>query len=180
MSFLTRNLTLAVLFFLVACWALVFFLVPLERVVESIGVENTYLILFLLALLGGVSSFTSSTFYASVTVFSGGGADPVLLGLSGGSGMFLSDAVFYGLALHGRKMLPEKWEERASRLGKHLLRLPQWVVLGGVLLYTGFMPLPSDILMMALALCGYPFLKIAPFILLGDVTIVTLIAFLSH
>ena len=62
-----------------------------DQIVNYIGVENTYLTMFLIAAIGGVNSLTSGVLYASLLTFAAGGADPLWLGLSTGVGMALGE-----------------------------------------------------------------------------------------
>jgi hypothetical protein len=160
-------------------WTLFLFIVSPQEVVQRVGIENSYLILFLLGLVGGVSVLTSGSFYASVLAFAGEGATPYLLGIAGGIGLLLSDAVFYYLVLYGKTTLKGGMLKRLEvRLEKVLQKLPAPLMLGGVFAYS-ILPLPSDLLMAALALSGIPFLRFALILFAGNTAAITLIATLS-
>lgn len=165
---------------LIVLWTLLFFYISPEDIVSEIGVENTYFIAFLIAVVGGVSSITGTSFFASIATFAAGGANPYLLGLVGGAGMCISDAVFFYLIYYGKAGIPERWQTKIHQLTDSLRNLPRIFVITGVFLYTGFTPFPSDILLATLVLSDYEFPALLPFIFLGNVTAVTLISILGN
>ena len=179
MSFLQwarRHVVLILVALLVAAWSVFLIYVPSEKIVAAVGVENTYLVAFLLAATAGASTLTSTSFYGSIATFALGGASPLILGLAGGVGAFLSNALFYYLVLYGRKSLTGKLKAWGQRFAKRVEALPPSVVYAAVFCYSGLTPLPDDILIATLAISSYRFLRFAPFLLAGNITIVMLIA----
>lgn len=164
---------------IIALWAIALIFVSPEEVIDKIGVRNSYLIVFLLAVIGGLSTITGTSFFATVATFANGGADPLLLGLIGGIGIFLSDSVFFFLAQQGAKVLKEKENSFRSKLLKSIEKIPHWFVGIFVFLYVGFSPLPNDILMIALAIGKVRYSKIALPILFGSITIASITAFIG-
>lgn len=165
---------------LVVLWTLLFFYVSPKDIVSGIGVKNTYFIAFLIAVVGGVSSITGTSFFASIATFAAGGANPYLLGIIGGAGMCVSDAIFFYLISYGKAAIPPRWRERTARLTRFLRSLPRPAVMTGIFLYAGLTPLPGDILLAALALSDYEFPEILPFLFLGNVSAVILISLLGR
>lgn len=159
-------------------WLLLFvFISPLE-IVEQLGVEQTYLAVFLLACLTGVSTLTSASFYASVATFAAGGADPIFLGLAGGTGAFLSNTLLFFILRYGKHTFRAHLGRSIYAFEKRMERLPRAIVYLVLYVYTGFAPLPDDIAIGVLALSPYRYVSFAPFLLAGDITIVILISYL--
>ncbi|HYF13384.1 MAG TPA: hypothetical protein VD928_03755, partial [Candidatus Paceibacterota bacterium] len=104
---------------------------------------------------------------------------PLILGLAGGSGAFLSNSIFYFLVLHGKRALPDRWERRIEELTKIIKKLPLWAVWIVVFVYSGLTPFPDDILIAALALSSISYLRVAPVLLAANITIVTLISYFA-
>jgi hypothetical protein len=138
---------LALIILILSGWMIFLYFVGPEEVVEYIGVENTYLAAFLLAVFGGISAVTGFSFFAAVATFSAGGANIFLLGIFGGLGVFISDTIFYIIARRAVKVLEEKQNRFLIWLTKKIRQLPLWLALVFVYLYLGFTPLPNDILM---------------------------------
>ncbi len=168
----------AVLF--IAIWAVALIFIPPEAIVEKIGVHNTYLVAFLLAAIGGLSTITGTSFFAAVATFANGGADTILLGLVGGLGIFLSDSVFFFLAHHGAKVLVEQESSLRQKVLGFIEKIPDWLLGIFVFAYVGFSPLPNDILMIALALAGVQYRRILLALLAGSITIVLITAVLGN
>ena len=150
------------------------------EIVDYIGVENAYLISFLLAVFGGLSAVTGLSFFASVATFSSGGADPFLLALFGGLGVFLSDSIFFLAARYGVEILKKKAKPLSLWLVSKMEKFSLNMILIGVYVYIGFTPLPNDILMIALAFIGTPFKRLAPVLMAGSITIVFLTAYFGE
>jgi hypothetical protein len=151
-----------------------------EAIIATIGVQNAYLSVLLLAAIGGLSTLTSTSLFTAIATFSIGGAHPLLLGLFAGVGIFVSDTVFFHVAQYGKASLPQHWEQRLSRLFSWLHTLPPWLSGALVLAWVGFSPLPNDVLMVALAAAGYRYRRVGPLLLAGGICIATLTAYLAR
>lgn len=177
-----RNIIfISILLFVVTWIILMYFLGP-QVIVDTIGVRNGYAIMFLIALLGGVSVFTSTSYMAVLITFAGGGLNPFVLGVLAGAGLAFGDALFFYLGMHGKNIV-----SRHLKIGKWLAYLTEWikkqsgwVVPFLIFFYTGFTPFPSDVLSVSLAVAGYPFKKFLLFAFLGSVNFATIIALLAY
>lgn len=157
-------------------WTTLLSFISPQELVARIGVENTYAVIFLLATFGGLSAITGTSVFFAIFTFAGGGADPWLLGLAGGIGIFLSDMVFF---LAARREV-RAFGERANRISLWLLhqfeKLPPWALYGASYVYLGFTPLPNDILMIALAIMRTRLRYIIPIVFVGAITVATITA----
>lgn len=165
---------------LIAGWIALFFFISPEAVVDAIGVHNAYLVVFLLALIGGLSTLTGTSLFAVIATFAAGGALPLMLGICAGIGIFASDSIFFLLATRGSRSITQRKHDIRDMLAKHIQRLPPWALHGGVYLYVGLSPLPNDILMIALALARVRYRTIAPALFAASITIATLTAYLGE
>lgn len=161
-------------------WILLFRYVTPEEIVEKLGVQNTYLVAFVVALLCGFSSFTGSTFYLLIGTLAYGGANPILLGLVGGVGLCISDSLFYYIVTKGRHVIDRHWVKLSSWIKEKLERAPKWAINSFVFVYSGFFPVPNDVMTAALAVGGTPFMRIAPYLFAGDIVSTMLLAFLAQ
>ncbi len=158
-------------------WLVLLHFFPPETIVGQIGLRNTYLVAFLFGALAGFSSFTGGAFYAAVATFAAGGSDPALIALAGGAGLFVSDSAFYYVASRGVQMLGAEWEKRTERFARWINSRPEWSILLVIFVYSAFVPLPSDILLIVLAISRYSYRRFAPFLALGDFALVALLAY---
>jgi len=162
-----------------AAMNLVFLYYSPREIVNWIGVENSYLVVFLIAAFGGLSSFTSGVLYASLATFASGGASWWLLGIAGGIGIAIGDTILFTLMRTGVQSVPEKWQGRIDRLRDKLTRVPDWLEYLGMYFYLGFTPLPNDIFMFFLATAGYKYRVVVPMVIIGGITIASLTALLG-
>jgi len=155
---------------------------PPDNVVATIGVENSYLAVFLIAALGGLSSLTSGVFYAAVATFSSGGAIPWLLGIVGGIGIALGDSLIFGLFYYGAKDVDvsDQWQQRIDKTRSAIEHYPSWATYILLFLILGVSPVPNDIVMLALVALGFSYIKIAPILFLAGISITTITAYLGQ
>lgn len=165
---------------LIGFYLLVFTVSP-EQIVRALGAQNGYLVAFLVAAIGGVSTLTGTALYATIATLAAGGLNPLLLGLVGGLGIFISNSIFFLLAYYGRRSVSGKWYERAKQASQWLdERFPRWAVLLFAFIYLGLSPFPDDILMVGLVIAGFTYKQVVPVLLAGGVTLATITAFLGE
>lgn len=179
-TFFKKYWTLFGLVIVLALVALSFTFVSPEEIVSYVGVKNTYLVSFLLAVFGGLSAVTGVSFFVSVASFASGGASPILLILAGGAGIFISDTIFFLVARYGVDVFKKDARPASLYLISKIEKLPPYLVLIIVFVYIGLTPLPNDILMIALALSGMRFKKLAPVLLFGSFSIVAMAVYLGE
>ena len=165
--------------FIILINLVVFFFSP-EEVVKKVGIENVYLVAFIIASVGGLSTLTGAVVLTSIATFSAGGANPLLLALSAGAGIFLSDTIFYFLVQYGRKAIPKTWEKALEKARMWIVKHPDWMVLLFSYLYVSFTPFPNDLLMIALVIGCYPYRKIVGPLVAGSLTVAFLTAYLGR
>ena len=159
---------------------LVFLFISPDQIVGYIGVENTYLTLFLIAAIGGLNSITGGVLYASIIAFAAGGASPWLLGLAGGVGIAIGDSLVFYLFRYTSKTLSPAWQEKVDKMKAKVEHLPRCVQYALIYAYLGFAPFPNDVLMFLLAVLRFRFYQVFPAILAGAITIATLTAYLGE
>ncbi|MDB4992422.1 MAG: hypothetical protein JWL75_667 [Parcubacteria group bacterium] len=160
------------------CWSALFYLIPADTIVESVGISNSYIVSFGISLVAGFSVFTGTAAYAAVIEFSRGGANALYLGLASGIGLFLSDSIFYVLVMRGRESIESKFGPRLEKLNRLLIRVPDPVVYLGIFIFCAFGPIPNDIILAALMVTGYEYRKFWPVLLAADVTFMLFLSFL--
>ncbi len=184
---MTKNVKLfygsiAIIILLLVGWALFFHYYPVDKLVSDIGIQNTYIAAFMLAVIGGFSFVTGTSLYAALIALAHGGVNPLVLGSIGGLGLFVSDSLFYLLAAKMRFVIvhiTSTWERLFRRIWKWIYRMPPWIVYAGIYCYAAFMPIPNDILLAVLALSGYSYREFAVFLFLGDITMTLMLTNIS-
>ena len=166
--------------FIIAGWAILFYFISPKTLVGDIGIQNSYIVVFVLGIICGFSSATSSTFYVAVAALSHGGAHPLVLGLSGGLGLCISDFAFYFVVSRGTQTIETEWKSVSDFIKKWMKKAPTIAVYPFVFVYSAFSPLPNDIILVVLAVAKTPFKNIAPFLFAGDIVSTIILAYISH
>lgn len=180
MDWQPRKRTLFIAFLLVvkvAAWTWLLSTVGAERLVEYIGVENGYLVMFIVAFFGGLSTFTSVTYFATLLTLASAGLNPLFLALASSLGVSIGDVIFYYIGSLGLR------EVAAGRLQQWIVRVSSWLehkprlfIFAVVYAYAAFTPLPNDVLAMMLGAARQPLRLILPALILGNFTLVLLLA----
>lgn len=161
-------------------WLLILQLVGPEKLVEYIGIENGYVVITLIALFGGVSSFTGVTYIAAIITFASVGLSPVGLAIASGIGVSFGDTLYFYLGKHGRSSISQgslhtffekvtKWLEGKSEY---------WVSLFTVT-YTAISPFPNDILALTLGALRQRYIIVVPAMICGNIIFTFILASLG-
>jgi membrane protein YqaA with SNARE-associated domain len=180
MAWHSRKRTLFIAFLLVlkvAAWTWLLSTVGADRIVEFIGAENGYVVMFLVALLGGLSTFTSVTYFAMLLTLASSGLNPVFLAIASSMGVSIGDAIFYYIGYLGLRQIA------AGRVQRLIVRMSTWLeykpklfIFAVVYSYAAFTPLPNDVLAMILGAARQRLVLILPALILGNFTLVLLLA----
>lgn len=176
--FLKKHYKFILVLAFVLAWSLFVYFVGARTVVEYIGIENGYLLIFLIAIFGGVSSATAVSFYTAVITLAAGGLNPFMIGLIGGIGVTFGDSIFYYLGLKGKKVIKSS-SKTLNKITKWLRTGPSWLIQIFIFVYSGFSPFPNDILTVSLGLTEFPYRRVIIPLLLGDIASTTIVAYLA-
>src|SRR3989344_4173968 len=108
---------LLILFF-IGCSFLLYYSSP-EKLIEFIGVENAYFFIFILALIGGITTFSGIPYHLVLVTLAAGGLNTGLLGFSAAVGVILGDSTSYFVGHQGRVIIPQsiqKFSEKSAPL----------------------------------------------------------------
>lgn len=176
---LKRYFVFAGILIFIIVWILILNFISPDRIVAKIGVGNSYIILFLISAIGGVSSLSVSSYYLAVSVFASGGLNPIFLGLVGGVGVTIGDSLFFYLGKKGKTISSKKILEKTRKLKIWINKSPKAFMPFLIYIYVGFTPAPNDLMTVPLGFMDYPFRKIIIPLLLGNITATVLISYLS-
>lgn len=164
----------------VVLWTVLLWRFDARTLVDFVGAENGYLVMFLIAAIGGVSSVGGVSYFATLVTLAAGGLNPALLALASGAGISIGDSVYFYLGRHGRAAIEGHWlHNKIEHLACWLDHKPRWLTSLVVYLYTGFTPLPNDLLSIAMGLARRPYLYVVPAMVAGNITLTFLIATLG-
>jgi membrane protein YqaA with SNARE-associated domain len=162
---------------LLVLWSFALFFIDIEAFIESIGITNAYLSLFVIATITGTSFLTSASFYAMFVAYATSGVlDPYLMGLVGGIGMAIGDSMYFFISRKTIDVMELENNKVYQIIYKFVAKLPHWGVYLFTFLYASFAPIPNDILMITLGALKFKYSRIIPIIVVGNITLLTLIA----
>jgi len=164
------------LLLLLALLNVVFFVESPRSIVDALGVENSYLVVFIIATLGGLNWFSSPVLYAAIASFSAGGANPWLLGLAGGIGIAIGDTIIFLVLRHGYHSFRPSLQRTVMRFTDRVQRVPDRIQYTLFYLILGFTPTPNDLIMALLVVLQYRLRIVVPMLILSGVTVATLTA----
>ncbi len=160
-------------------WGVLMYFYPPEVVVSYLGVSNSYLVLFLIAVFGGASSFTSTAFYASIVTFSLAGLNMLLIGFIGGLGISIGDSLFFYLGRKGKSVFSKKHNKNIEKARRWLDDKPRWLVPVIGYFWAGFSPFPNDIYTISVGVLDYEYWKIIIPVFLGNISFLLIVSYLS-
>lgn len=167
------------IFVFIVFWSILFYYSSPKEIVYEIGIENVYVLVFLLAAIGGVSVFTSTGFYVTIITLSAGGANPIYLGLFASIGLTIGDLLFYYFGSKGKKCIPNRYAWGIERVSRYMDNIKDKYIVILIFSYS-LTPLPSDVMALSLAVAGFPLKKIIPPLLFGNFTLISVLSALSQ
>ncbi len=162
-------------------WSLLVYFIGPEEIIQKIGAENGYILIFLIALFGGVSTFTSPSYFAALITFAVGGLNPLFLGIFSGIGVAFGDALFFYLGVQARKVAFNRGGSKniLERFAHWIEGRSQHSIPILIFFYSGFTPLPNDVLAISLAFANYSFKRFFIAVLLGNINFSFWVAFFA-
>lgn len=155
--------------------AVLFYSISPSELITYVGTENSYVLMFITALIGGLSILVGVPYVALLVTFALGDLNPYLLAMVTATGVLIGDSTSYFLALRGNVheiAFIEKYFERIEVLYQtHTRQLPLYFFM-----YGSFSPFPNDIITISSALCRYNFWKTIFPLFLGNLLFCTVIA----
>ncbi len=148
-----------------------------ERLVDKIGISNSYFTLWLMALIGGTSIFLPFPYYIFTISLGAAGLNPFLLGLCAGLGTMMGDTTSYFLAYSGRKAVSGKLPKFLQKIFDWSVRKKPWRFMVFAFVYSSIAPLPDDLIVVPAGFLKYPFWRIIISVGLGKVVFNTILAF---
>ncbi len=163
----------------IVLWSLLLQVYSPEQIVNYIGINQSYAVFFLISALGGASTFTSASFYSTLITLASGGLNIIVLGIIGGIAVSIGDSIFFYVGHRGKDVLEGKAKGCVKKMCLWLKKKPRWMVPVLTYFYVGWTPFPNDILMVTLGLLEIKYKKIVLALILGNVTLTTIVAYLS-
>lgn len=164
-----------ILVFVLAWTALLWVYSP-QEIVDWLGMTNSYLVAFFLAVGGAVASMTPFSTYPAVYTMASGGVNAFALVPLVAIGMTVGDFIFISFGRSARGLVSEKILGKLERLLQWLESKPTFFVQAFVFLWVGFLPIANNLLTAPLAMTGFSIRKLTPPLVLGNMMLPALLA----
>lgn len=149
-----------------------------EKLITFIGIENAYLLILVLAFIGGLSTFSGVPYHLVLIALAAGGVNPLLLGLSASFGVMLGDSTSYFIGYHGSAIVPGGVQKFLQKVQSFFMKYPKLLPLF-FFLYGSFVPFSNDFIVISMGLARYPFWRVMIPLGLGNVVFNVSLAFLA-
>jgi len=149
---------LLILFFVSMSFYLYVYSSP-EKLISFIGVGNAYALIFVLAFLGGITTFTGIPYHLVLITLATGGLNPLFLGISTAFGVMLGDTTSYYIGYQGSVVFPESIQKILQRIRDFGLRYPRTLPLL-FFLYGCLSPFSNDFIVISMGLSHYPYWRV--------------------
>jgi membrane protein YqaA with SNARE-associated domain len=164
------------LFFI--AWSVFFYYASPAKIISYIGIENAYGLMFILALLGGLTTFSGVPYHAILIMLASGGLNPLYLGLSASFGVMFGDSTSYYIGYNGAQIVPQKIQKYLKRFCVYCLDHPK-ILPFAFFLYGSIVPFSNDFIVISMGMARYPFWKVMLPLGLGNVVFNTTLAYLA-
>lgn len=158
-------------------WVILLQKISPATIVDFFGTQNSYLLVFFLAFVGGTSILFPFPYYLVVFTFGAAHLNPILLGIFAGTGVMLGDSTSYLVGYSGREIIPAKLSERFNKIRDWLLRQKSGFIALGLFLYGAIIPIPNDVVIVPLGVIRFSYIKAVIPLWLGNIVFNIIVAF---
>ncbi len=139
-----------------------------EQVISYIGVENAYIMMFILSVLGGLSTFSAVPYHIVLIALATGGVNPYLLGGITAVGVMLGDSTSYYIGYQGQSLLSPRMKEVVEKLSMIKEKYPKLLPVI-FLLYGSLLPFSNDLVVIPMGFLHYPFWRVITPLAIGNI-----------
>ncbi len=154
-----------------------FFFSPAD-VIAFTGVENAYVLMFITAMIGGLTTFNMVPYYSVLFILASSGVQPALLGLASALGVMAGDSYSYFMGRQGGSIFPERLK-RPFEFVRSSTSAHPWRFTLACFAYGSISPLSNDFLTIPAGIARIPYRQVVVPLALGNVVFNVAFAYLS-
>jgi uncharacterized membrane protein YdjX (TVP38/TMEM64 family) len=175
---LVRYLRLGLVVSVFLAFTITLSLIPSSTIVEVVGAENAYLLMFCLGLVGGLTTFVSIPYHLVLMSLAAGGLNPILLGITTALGVMGGDSTMYFLCRSIKKVVSPRLLATMEQFARYLTKHPR-LVTPGLFTYGAISPLSNDWIVATMSLSGYSYWRTVIPLALGNCVFNIAVAYLG-
>jgi membrane protein YqaA with SNARE-associated domain len=165
---LKHNSKFLPLIFLLCFSLFLYFFGGADYMVELVGIKNAYLLMFFVALLGGLTTFNTVPYYSLLFLLASAGLDPLYLGLASAFGVMRGDTFSYFLGRQGAAIIPIKFQNFFNKL-KTLAENNEKLFMLACFVYGSVSPLSNDFISLSAGMARIKYWKVMLPLGLGNI-----------
>lgn len=154
-----------------------FFLSP-EDLVQYIGTQNAYFLMFTVALLGGLTTFNTVPYYSVLLLLASAGLNPLFVGLSSAIGVMCGDSFSYLIGWQGAEVAPARLVHFFNKVRDIIERNPRYFPIM-CFLYGSLSPLSNDFITIPAGMAHIPYPRVIAPLAMGNIVFNVSLAYLS-
>lgn len=129
---------------------------PADTLIDFIGSDNAYLLMFVLGAMGGLTTFTGIPYHFVLMSLAAGGVNPIILGTSTAMGVMLGDSTMFLIGRNVKTTLPDRVLATVEHFTDFLRERPR-LVTPTLVAYGTVSPFSNDFIVASLSIMGYSF-----------------------
>jgi uncharacterized membrane protein YdjX (TVP38/TMEM64 family) len=152
--------------------------IPVDTLVGVIGIDRAPLLMLVLGIIGGLTTFTGIPYHLILMGLAAGGATPWLVGLTTALGVMIGDSVTHIVSRSVQHTVPATVTHFLENIKASMMHHPR-LVTTGLILYGCISPFSNDFVVASLTLMGYRYRSILIPLTLGNIVYNITLAYLG-
>jgi uncharacterized membrane protein YdjX (TVP38/TMEM64 family) len=153
--------------------------IPSETVVNYVGTNNALILMFVLGLVGGFTTFSGIPYHFVLMSFAAGGVSPIPLGIVTALGVMMGDSAMFTISHKAGTLLPQKVHQYIGRVSVFLKKHPR-LLTPALFLYGAFSPFSNDFVVASTGIMGYSYRHIIIPLTIGNMFYNVMLAYLGY
>lgn len=141
---------------------------PTDTILNLIGSDNAYVLMFCLGLIGGVATFVGIPYHLVLMSLAAAGIPPIPLGVVTALGVMSGDSLMYLFGRHAHTVLPTRLHAGLSAFAAFLTAHPR-AITPLLFTYGACSPFSNDFLVASLSIAGYSYWRTIIPLALGNI-----------
>jgi membrane protein YqaA with SNARE-associated domain len=151
---------------------------PTDTILNLIGSENVYVLMFFLGLIGGIATFVGIPYHLVLMSLAAAGIAPLPLGIATALGVMSGDSLMYLFGRHAQAVLPARFGAGLTALATYLTSHSR-LTTPLLFLYGACSPFSNDFIVTSLSMSGYPYWRTIIPLGIGNVIFNVSVAYLG-
>jgi uncharacterized membrane protein YdjX (TVP38/TMEM64 family) len=152
--------------------------IPSESLIEFVGSDNAFTLMFVLGGIGGLTTFTGLPYHLVLMSLASGGINPVLLGIATALGVVIGDSTMFLIGKKIKTSLSKKMHKRINSLAFFLEKYPHMVT-PFLVTYGAVSPISNDFVVATLSIIGHKYWRTILPLTIGNMFYNIAIAFMG-